>query len=191
MAIPILNLRDKTQQRTIISALVIFIVITDQITKYAVKSWMFLYESRSVIGDFFKLTYIENPGMAFGIQFENKILFTILSILAALIILVYLIRLPNERFIFKISLGLILGGAIGNLIDRIIYGRVVDFFDVEFFDISIPAFSFLFIDFPGYSLTRWPVFNIADSAVTCGMILITWMVFFQKTQTNVESVTQK
>jgi signal peptidase II len=188
MAIPILNIQDKTHQRTLISALVIFVVIADQITKYAVKSWMFLYESREVFGNFFKLTYIENPGMAFGIQFENKILFTILSVMAALVILVYLIRLPNERFIFKISLGLILGGAIGNLIDRIVYGRVIDFFDVEFFDISIPAFSFIFIDFPGYSLTRWPVFNIADSAVTCGMILITWMVFFQKTPSKVESV---
>ena len=76
---------------------------------------------------------------------------------------------------------MIMGGAIGNLIDRIAVGRVVDFLDVEFFDISLPAFQFLFMNFPGYSLTRWPVFNVADSAVTCGMILIIWYILFQKT----------
>ena len=73
-----------------------------------------------------------------------------------------------------------MGGAIGNLIDRLFSGRVVDFLDVEFFDISIPAFEFLFVNFPGYALTRWPVFNVADSAVTCGMIFIAWLILFQK-----------
>ena len=63
-------------------------------------------------------------------------------------------------------------GAIGNLTDRFIYGRVIDFLDFEFFDIHIPAFSFLFFNFPGYSMTRWPVFNVADMAVTSGMIII-------------------
>ena len=79
------------------------------------------------------------------------------------------------------ALALIMGGAIGNLIDRLFAGRVVDFLDVEFFDISIPAFELLFLSFPGFALTRWPVFNIADSAVTCGMILIAWMILVQKT----------
>jgi signal peptidase II len=175
-------------QRIMVWAIVLFVVIADQISKYAVKNGMNLYESRKVLGNFFKLTYIENPGMAFGIQFENKILFTLLSIFAAVLVLIYLLRLPDERFLFKISLSLILGGAIGNLMDRILYGRVVDFFDVEFFDISIPSFSFLFVNFQGYSLTRWPVFNIADSAVTCGMILITWAILFQKDPEKLESI---
>ena len=174
-------------QRVVVWATVLIIIVADQISKYAVKSGMNLYESRRIIGDFFKLTYIENPGMAFGIQFENKFLFTFLSIFAAALVLIYLIRLPDERFLFKTSLALILGGAIGNLIDRIIFGRVVDFFDVEFFDITIPSFSLLFINFPGYGLTRWPVFNIADSAVTCGMLLITWAILFQKEPEKIES----
>jgi signal peptidase II len=159
---------------------VIIIVLLDQISKFIVKKSMYLYESIEVFGDFFRLTYIENPGMAFGIQLESKFLFTILSVCAAIIVLIYLIRLPNERLLFRFSLSLILGGAIGNLIDRLIYGKVIDFLDVEFFNISIPKFQFLFIDFPGYQLTRWPVFNIADSAVSCGMVLITWMILFQK-----------
>ena len=184
----ILELKDENSiHRLVVWAIVIFVVIADQLSKYAVKTGMNLYDSRRIIGDFFKLTYIENPGMAFGIQFENKILFTILSIFAAIMVLIYLIKLPDERFLFKSSLALIFGGAIGNLIDRIIYGRVFDFFDVEFFDISIPSFSFLIFNFPGYSLTRWPVFNIADSAVTCGMILITWVIIFHKDSSKLES----
>lgn len=168
------------KQTLIIYATIASIVILDQFTKWLIKSSMYLYESFNVLGNFFKITYIENPGMAFGIQMENKFWFIVLSIAAAVVVLVYLLRLPNERFIFRFSLGLIMGGAIGNLVDRIFAGRVVDFFDVEFFDIALPAFNFLFINFPGYSLTRWPVFNIADSAVTCGMILIAWQIIFLK-----------
>ncbi len=170
----------ESSQSLIIYISVAFIVLLDQISKYIIKSSMYLYESIEFIGNFFRITYIENPGMAFGIQMENKFLFTFLSIAAAVIVLVYLIRLPNERLLFRFSLAMIMGGAIGNLIDRIFFGRVVDFLDVEFFDISIPAFNFLFINFPGYALTRWPVFNVADSAVTCGMILISWLILFQK-----------
>jgi len=156
------------------------IVILDQISKYIIKSTMQLYESFNVLGSFFKITYIENAGMAFGIQMGNRPIFVILSILAAIIVFVYLLRMPNDQFLFRFSLALIMGGAIGNLIDRLAVGRVVDFLDVEFFDISLPSFQFLCIDFPGYSLSRWPVFNVADSAVTCGMILIIWHILFQK-----------
>jgi signal peptidase II len=141
---------------------------------------MSLYESIEIIGDFFRFTYIENPGMAFGLQMENKIIFTILSVVAAIIVAVYLYKMRKESFTLQIALALILGGAIGNLIDRLIYGKVIDFLDVEFFDISIPAFKFFIIDFPGYALTRWPVFNIADSSVSIGMVVITWMILFVK-----------
>ncbi len=169
------------RKHTLIIYISVFsVVVLDQLTKYIIKRSMDLYDSFDVLGSFFKITYIENPGMAFGIQMENKIWFTFLSIIAALIVLIYLIRLKNERFSFRLALALIMGGAIGNLIDRIYAGRVVDFLDVEFFDVSIPSFSFLLLNFPGYSLTRWPVFNIADSAVTCGMILIIWLIIFQK-----------
>jgi signal peptidase II len=169
-----------------LSGLIIFL---DQLSKYIVKKSMYLHESIEVFGDFFRLTYIENPGMAFGIQLESKFLFTVLSIAASIIVLIYLIRLPNERFLFRLSLALIFGGAIGNLIDRILYGKVVDFFDVEFFNISIPAFKFIFINFPGYDLHRWPVFNVADAAVSCGMILIIWMILFQKVTVKEELAT--
>jgi len=168
-------------QSLIIYLTATLIVLFDQVSKYIIKSTMQLYDSFDVLGSFFKITYIENAGMAFGIQLGSRPVFVALSILAAIIVFVYLLRMPNEQFLFRFSLALIMGGAIGNLIDRIAVGRVVDFLDVEFFDISLPSFQFLFIDFPGYSLTRWPVFNVADSAVTCGMILIIWFILFQKT----------
>ena len=171
----------------IIIALIASIVVLDQITKFIVKKLMNLRDSIGIIGDFFQFTYIENPGMAFGLQMENKILFTILSIGAAIVIFIYLYRMRNEKMMLVIALSFIMGGAIGNLIDRLFYGRVVDFLDFEFFDISIPEFSFLFIDFPGFELTRWPIFNLADTSVSIGMIIITWMIFFTKITPNTES----
>jgi signal peptidase II len=156
------------------------VILLDQLTKFIIKKTMVLYDSIPLLGNFLQFTYIENSGMAFGIQIENRIVFTIISILATLIVAVYLFRLANENYLFKFSLSLILGGAIGNLIDRIVRGRVVDFIDVEFFDISLPQFDLWFIHFPGYSLSRWPIFNVADSAVTCGLILLTLVLFFQK-----------
>ena len=171
----------------IIFALIACVVAIDQITKFVVKKLMNLRDSIGIFGDFFQFTYIENPGMAFGLQMENKILFTILSIGAAIVVFVYLYRMRNEKLILVTALSFIMGGAIGNLIDRLFYGRVVDFLDFEFFDISIPQFSFLFFDFPGFELTRWPIFNIADTSVSIGMIIITWMIFFTKNTPNTES----
>jgi len=165
----------------IISAL---IVLADQATKLAVKgfsipwlgvSWdgMMYGQSIPVLGEFFRLTYIENPGMAFGIDFGGKVFFSVLSILASGAILAYMMRVRRSPLGFRVALSMILGGAVGNLIDRVFYGvlygqaplfegKVVDFFDMDFFNISLGS----------YHLTRWPVFNIADASVTVGVILL-------------------
>jgi len=110
-----------------------------------------LGQSIPVLGDFFRITYVENPGIAFGIRVGNGTLFTILSIIASLIIVIYLATHWDETMGIKCGLALILGGAVGNLIDRIRFGQVVDFLDV------------------GLKNVRWPVFNVADSAVVIGM----------------------
>ncbi len=162
----------------------VLILLADQATKLAVKGFNFPLlglraegvpygASYQVIGDFLRLTYIENPGMAFGIDIGGKIFFSLFSVAASAGILYYLYRAREEPVLFRLSLAMILGGAVGNLIDRVFYGvifgesalfhgRVVDFIDVDFFNLS------LF----GYSLHRWPVFNIADASVTCGVFLM-------------------
>jgi len=160
--------------------LVAGIFLLDQISKLLVKYTMQLGDPIPILGSFFQLTYVENSGMAFGIHVDNRVLFTLLSVFALILVVYYLIKSRKEHPLLQVALALILGGALGNIFDRILHGKVVDFFDFEFFDISLPAFSFLFIDFQEYHMTRWPVFNIADSAVTCGMILIAVSVLFVK-----------
>jgi len=121
-----------------------------------------LYESIPVLGSFFHLTYIENPGIVFGINFDGgSIFFTIAVIIASVVVVGYLWKFRNQEFIYRLSLALILGGAIGNLIDRLIFGKVVDFLDF-----NIAGF-------------HWPVFNVADSSVTIGMILFLFLSLFK------------
>lgn len=160
------------------------VVAVDQIAKLLVKGfaipllgveWQGMAYGSSIplLGDFFRLTYIENPGMAFGIDMGGKLFFSLFSVAASAAIFFYLYYSRNAGTGFRVALALILGGAVGNLIDRVFYGvlfgeaplfygKVVDFFDVEFFDIT------LF----GYSMSRWPVFNIADACVTIGIVLL-------------------
>jgi signal peptidase II len=137
------------------------VVVLDQITKLAVKERFYLGESIALLGDFLRFTYIQNPGMAFGISFGSPMFFTIFASIASVVILIYLYRMRREPFHSRLSLALILGGAIGNLIDRFAYGKVIDFIDIGFND------------------TRWPVFNVADSAVTIGMIILVTLVLFE------------
>jgi signal peptidase II len=169
----------------------VMVVLSDQISKLIVKGvsipWLgvsfdgMLYgASRPILGDFFRITYIENPGMAFGIDIGGKLFFSVFSILAGIAILFYLYRSREESLGLRLSLALILGGAVGNLIDRVFYGvifgngplfygKVVDFFDVDFFNVNLW----------GHQLSRWPVFNIADAAVTVGVVLL--LLFHRRT----------
>jgi signal peptidase II len=160
------------------------IVVIDQVSKMLVKGisipllglhiqGMRYGSSIPVFGDFFRLTYIENPGMAFGFDPGGKLFFSLFSIALSIGILYYLYHARNDWWGMRVALALILGGAIGNMIDRTFYsvifedgplfhGKVVDFFDVDFFNIEIF----------GYALTRWPVFNVADAAVTTGIVML-------------------
>lgn len=128
--------------------------VLDQLSKYYVKDTMELGQSIPVISDFVRMTYIENPGIAFGIRIGNGMLFTILSVLVSVGICVYLFTHRNEPKTIRLSLSIVLGGAFGNLADRILFGHVVDFVDV------------------GIGSMRWPVFNVADAAVVIGMVIL-------------------
>ena len=130
------------------------ILILDQITKIAVQQWMALHLSYPLLGDVVQLTYIRNPGAAFGITFGGRWLYLVLSIIACIVMIYYLVKLPSPERWGRYAMMIILGGAFGNLIDRALYGEVTDFIDI------------------GVGAYRWPVFNVADSAVTIGMILL-------------------
>lgn len=126
----------------------VFIVFLDQLTKFLVKSNFSLNESIPVIRNIFHLTYIHNFGAGFGILQEQRIFLIIISLLVAGFVAYYLKKVKDNEKTLQLLLGFVLGGTIGNLIDRILYGYVADFLD----------------------FMVWPVFNIADSFVTIGII---------------------
>ena len=141
---------------------------------------MHLGESISVIGDFFKITFTENPGMAFGFDpgSDFKLFISVFSLIASIALLIYLFSVRKKSLSLRIAIALILGGAVGNVIDRMYYGliydysplffgKVVDFFDFDFFNFSIF----------GRNYDRWPIFNIADAAVSVGVLIL---LFFYK-----------
>lgn len=177
-------------------SLSILIVIIDQATKLAVKGFdlfglhhqgMQPYESIPVLGDLLRWTYVENPGMAFGLNFGMPVILSLFSIAAAFFLVYLLIKTEKDGITgLRIALALILGGAVGNLIDRslyglfygyapLFYGRVVDFVDVD-----LPNISFL-----GKQMERFYVFNVADAAVSVGVVLLLFFYPTKKEQTAV------
>ena len=139
----------------------------DQASKLIIDNVMQLYESRTIFA-FFNLTYVHNTGAAFSFLSDaggwQRWLFAGLAVGMSIVISVWLTRLkPNETFI-AIALSLILGGAIGNLVDRLAYGYVIDFLDIY------------------YGNWHWPAFNIADSAITVGVVLMLIDSFTSKTE---------
>jgi signal peptidase II len=138
---------------------VVVVLALDQYTKYEVQQRIRLYQTISVIDGFFNLTHLRNTGGAFGILAGQKdgigsLLFIVVSLTAVGVILYLFHRLKEHEQTLSLSLSLILSGAIGNLIDRIRYGEVVDFLDFHLFSY------------------HWPAFNIADSAITIGIGLM-------------------
>jgi signal peptidase II len=137
-------------------------LILDQLSKFYIDNNFELSQSKRVISNFFHITYVRNPGAAFGILSDNAIrlpFFIGISLLAALGILWYMRRVAAHKHWQHLALGLILSGALGNLIDRIRLGEVIDFIDVHWYNY------------------HWPAFNVADSAICVGvgiMLVCTW-----------------
>ncbi|MGZ4968806.1 MAG: signal peptidase II [Methylobacter sp.] len=132
-------------------------VILDQGSKLTIAGTMQLYESIPVM-PFFKLTYVHNTGAAFSFLSDaggwQRWFFAGLALVISAVIAVWLTRLKKHETLLAVALALVLGGAVGNLIDRLAYGYVIDFLDVY------------------YQSWHWPAFNIADSAITLGVMLM-------------------
>ena len=176
-----------------------FFVIADQVSKFLVKGFslpffklhyegMFHGQRIRILGDFFQLTFIENPGMAFGYDPGSNFKFyvSLFSLLASIALIIYLYIARNQSLSLRVSLAFILGGAVGNLIDRmfygvfygyapLFYGRVVDFLDFDFFHFTIF----------GRTFERFPVFNFADASVTIGVLIL--ILFYKHNQKETET----
>lgn len=142
--------------------MMIFIIVSivlsvDQLTKFLVTRSLFYSQTIPVIKGIFNLTLVHNRGAAFGILKNQTPLFIFSSVLAIILIFLNLKNGKNKKS-YNIFLSLILGGALGNLIDRLLFGYVIDFLDFRI----------------------WPVFNIADSAITVGAVLLSWSILFKK-----------
>jgi signal peptidase II len=140
----------KNKASFFVTAAIVFAL--DQLTKYLVISAMALGETRPVIRDFFHLTYVMNKGISFGLLQDFRWVIAGLSCLAIVVMVWLIFRLEGLPFSMHVLLGLVAGGALGNLTDRVRYGEVIDF-----------------LDFRGI----WPyIFNAADMSVVCGGILL-------------------
>lgn len=147
--------------------LLLVLVICDQISKALVDWAIPIHTSVPVIDGYFNLTYIRNSGAAFGIfaELQDSLRRPFLigfSLLAIGFIVHLLRRLPPDEDTITVALTLILGGAVGNLIDRIVYGEVIDFLDFY------------------WSQFHWPAFNFADSFITTGVAMLAFRLMFSK-----------
>ena len=174
------------------------VIALDQATKVIVRLNLAISPRRSIplIGDWLKFTYAENDGMAFGISFGPALLIPILSIVATVLIVIYLLRVRHIYAPYSICLTAILGGAIGNIIDRLFYGmffnyggllggRVVDFIHFDIWRGFLPDFI------PGIGgsyMAFFPIFNVADIAIVGGVAgILLFQKRFQLRQTELES----
>lgn len=149
---------------SIISSFIIAFIIflLDQITKYAVKINVHPLDIIEVL-PFFNIVYVENIGSAFGMFKSLGNIFFVVVALAAVIIVSFLIVKDYKN---RLAFSMILGGAAGNLMDRLIYGYVIDFLDVHI------------------GKYHWPAFNIADSALTIGIVILFIKTIFQDNKKN-------
>jgi signal peptidase II len=154
----------------LISLAALVVLAADQVTKLWISSSMQVGETSSVIDSYVRFRYTQNTGAAFGIFADSTGILSIISLLVIVGIVVAFVRLGNPTWLSVLAAGLVLGGALGNLADRVRLGYVVDFIEV-----FKPQLNFNNVVY------TFPVFNVADSAITVGVILILIVLLFGKT----------
>lgn len=136
---------------------IIVFLMLDQLLKYWIRSNMTIGQSIPVISGIFHITYIENPGAAFGILANHRILFLLLTIAITGVMFYLYLSLRSKKSLAALSLGLVISGAAGNFIDRFLRGTVTDMFDFQI----------------------WPIFNIADICICVGIALLCYVLIFK------------
>jgi signal peptidase II len=146
----------------------VLILTADQITKYLVATQLEVGQSIDLIpwlAPIFSITHVTNTGVAFGMLQGLGSLFAIAHVVAAVAIIVYSLRLPPGQWALRLALGLALGGSLGNLVDRIYQGYVVDFIDVNL-----------------WPLQDFPVWNVADNSIVVGVALMIGLLMWEERQ---------
>jgi signal peptidase II len=146
-------LREKKWRGFLLPVVAVLTLVIDQISKRLVminfrpgESW----NPVAALGRWVSLTYVTNTGAAFGLFPDYGGIFMVIAVVVVAVIILYYRHLPGDQWLVQISLGLQLGGALGNLLDRLRYGHVIDFIDFKV----------------------WPVFNVADSSVFIGVVIL-------------------
>lgn len=162
-------MRDQKRSSLILPAVAALVLLVDQATKYLVR--VNLVRGQSVelapwLSPFFQITFVTNSGAAFGLFPNLGQFFVVIAVIVIVALVWYYLRLSDGHWLVQLALGLQLGGAAGNLVDRLRFGgSVVDFIDLNF-----------------WPLHNWPVFNVADSSIVVGVTLLTLLMFWEEWQ---------
>ena len=153
------TVREDPRRYIFLAGVVGTIFVLDQVTKAWIQETMRLHESIPIIERFFSLTYIRNAGAAFGLFAEHgnglrMAFFVTISIIAIVFLLTFFMRMPKEALLGRLSVAMVMGGALGNLVDRVRFGEVDDFLDFYI------------------GTYHWPAFNVADSCISVGVSLL-------------------
>jgi len=147
-----------TRQRAVMLLVAGGVILLDQFSKRIIETALPLYEIWApvpALEAFFRFTHVPNTGAAFGLFPASSVFFAVMAIVVALALIYYNYVLPAGHRVLRVALGMQLGGAIGNFLDRVRLGHVTDFFDFG----------------------PWPVFNVADTAIVAGAVLLAWIMW--------------
>jgi len=159
-------LKRRKRDILVLLATAALVLLVDRVSKYFVTAWLGEGQSWGIapwLAPVFRITYVTNTGAAFGLFPQWGNFFIIVAAIVIVVIVFYCWHLPDGQWLVQIALGLQLGGAIGNLVDRLWYGSVVDFIDLNF-----------------WPLHNWPVFNLADASVVAGVTLLALMMLWEE-----------
>lgn len=159
-------MRQSKRDILILLAIAAFVVLVDQITKYLVMALLEEGQSWVIVpwlAPIFRITHVTNTGVAFGLFPGVGRFFAVVPTVVVVTILIYSWYLPDQQWLMRLALGFPLGGAIGNLTDRLRQGFVVDFIDLNF-----------------WPLHEWPVFNLADSSIVAGVVLLALLMLWEE-----------
>jgi signal peptidase II len=169
-AVPQAVLRERPStitDRTLLLLVTAAVIVLDHLTKLFIETWLPLntsWQPWPEYGHLFQFTHVSNTGAAFGLFPTGSNIFMVVALLVGVIIIVYNYRLPSGHFLFRVALGLQLGGALGNLVDRIRLGHVTDFMDFG----------------------PWPVFNLADASIVAGVVVLVFLMLLESRDSDDE-----